>query len=172
MMKIKFPDSIEASVNPRLASYVFRKAQKEHKEGCPDETIYEHVEQCIYDIIKDEYFLLKVKNIVEVAEYARWIAAGFICTMELAAKAVTYNEVVEAIRKGEDLKDIEKVPLLIIMLPELVMNAEWASAKLMDLLLRRKYFVMITTDTLLMRAAIGDAAANFISEKAEGIFEV
>ena len=163
-MTIKFPEDRDTE-NQRLTKYLFEEWREHMSSGFPAEEEYEFVKTAAPYIFDDGWLCVSGNAVFDLNLKARWLAASFICTKEKKAIVVTYNELIDSMRRNENMFIFQDVPFLVILFPELVLNADWAAAKLMDIILNRKRLAIYTTNSTLMQGAVGDIVYNLINTK-------
>ena len=98
-----------------------------------------------------------VPDAVEAMFIANWMHIIYALTFGGVTYDVTYNTLAQEVRdNSRNIPMYQKNPFLIILFPELVSNAGWLQATLLDLIQTKRHVLILTADPDKMKNAFGE----------------
>lgn len=168
-MAILFPKDFKNSdkqENPRVASFLVKNFTMEYQAGVPAKEIVDYVSRLLVYLDEKKPWAVVVSKAIApptLMLIARWTVIAYACTKEMRAVYASYTDIVDSIRSDGELADAaRRTPFLIVLFPELVQNADWATAKFLDMIIQKKNVVIMTTNPKKLGKIFGDVVMQTI----------
>jgi hypothetical protein len=162
-MKTLFPADLrdpERTGKPNVQTFLIQNFLKEYELGAPPPEVRGPVERLMTYLDGEKPWAVVYDESISpptLYSVAKWLAIAYACTKEKRAIHTSYSDLVDSIRSGSELADLARQrTFLILLFPEMVQNADWARAKVLDMLLQKKHVVVMTMNPRDAGAVLGE----------------